>query len=185
MEDDSIIDLYWQRSEEAITATADKYGQRLQGLAFNITHSRPTAEECVNDAYHAAWNSMPPQRPSYLLPFLAQITRRLALGRLDYERAQKRDVRLTLVFDELADCLPAAASVDSQWEDGQILAVIGRFLRSLPAEQRAVFLCRYWYAEPLADLASRFGYSQSKLKSLLYRLRRQLRSELEQEGVEL
>lgn len=177
MEDMEIIGMYWERTQEAVTATADRYGLRLHRLALGILGSRQDAEECVSDTYLAAWNSIPPQRPVHLFAYLAKIDRNLALGKLAYYRADKRDRELTQLLDELDQC----AAPDR--EPGEITELLNEFLAGLKPEQRVVFVRRYWYAEPVAALAEQLQMSQSKVKSMLFRLRKQLKTKLEQEGV--
>ena len=169
MEDQNIIALYWARSETAISETAQKYGGYCFSIAKNILTNHEDAEESVNDTYLTAWNVMPPRRPSILATFLGKITRRLAIDRWRYRNAYKRGGgEVTLALDELEDC----ASQDSLEKamDRKELAVA--FNSSLS---------RYWYLDPIADIAEHFGFSVSKVTSMLRRTRGRLRQALEKE----
>lgn len=183
MEDETIIALYWHRSQQAIAETKKKYGSKLTGLAQRILSCLEDAEECVSDTYLTAWNTIPPQKPVYFFAYLAQITRRFAFGRLDYRRADKRNGRLVELGQELEECLPGSVSAEDRVEQKQIIQAINRFLRSLPEEKQLLFLRRYWYADSIAQLSKTFHQSESKVKSTLFRIRKKLKEALEQEGV--
>ena len=145
MEDHAIIELYWQRQETAIQETAVKYGAFLSGLSWNILRSRDDAEECVNDTYLRAWNAIPPQRPSAFKLWLGRITRNLSLDRWRKARAEKRGGEgMEVLLGELDVCVPAPQGVEHHLEDQEIAAVISAFLRTLTAQNRAMFLRRYW-----------------------------------------
>ena len=169
MDDQNIIALYWARSETAISETAQKYGGYCFSIAKNILTNHEDAEESVNDTYLTAWNAMPPRRPSILATFLGKITRRLAIDRWRYRNACKRGGgEVTLALDELEDC----ASQDS-------------LEKAMDRKELAVafnsFLSRYWYLDPIADIAEHFGFSVSKVTSMLRRTRGRLRQALEKE----
>ncbi len=185
MDDKQIVDLYWERSEKAINETAVKYGGYCYSVANNILNNRADAEECVNDTYLSAWNSMPPHRPSVLSTFLGKITRRISIDKWRKSGAEKRGGGQTaVVLDELSECIPDKNSVEHT-VDAQILAdVINSFVKGLSDKDRHVFLCRYFYLDSVESIAARFGYSQSKVKSMLYRTRQKLRTRLEKEGLE-
>lgn len=186
MEDSRIIDLYWERSEQAIRETDAKYGGKLLRLTNNVTGSRRDAEECTNDTYHAAWNSMPPARPDSLFAWLAKTARRFALRKIEYNTAKKRNSQLTVILDELEELAGSGPSEEERRCDSEeILEVISSFLRQLPEERRKIFVRRYWYADSLSDIAQQFSISESKAKSLLFRLRKQLKKMLEAEGITL
>lgn len=182
MEDQQIIELFWDRDNGAIHAAQEKYGGSLLHLAERLLHSAQDAEECVNDAYLKAWNAIPPERPSLLFAYLAKVCRNLALDRLDWRNAQKRKAEVVSLTLELESCVPVGRNRDKleSWEIGELLT---GFLRQLPEEQRNIFLRRYWYADSIRDIAWRYGYSESKVKTTLMRLRNRLRSYLEGEGV--
>ena len=183
MDDERIVALYWNRSETAITETASKYGSYLNNISYNILVNREDAQECVNDTYHDAWNSMPPHRPSILSTFLGKITRRISIDRWRKQNADKRGGgELTLVMDELEDCVSGFGSVESEIERRELAELFNRFLNTLPATERRVFLCRYWYMDSIQSIAGQFGFSQSKVASMLHRARAKLRAVLEKEG---
>lgn len=184
MEDRQIVDLYWQRSERAIDETARKYGRYCFAIAHNILGDSADAEETVNDTYLGAWNSMPTHRPALLSAYLGKLTRRYALKRREYFNAAKRGGGETaLALEELSGCIPSSDSVQGRLEQAELSASIDRFVMSLPIPQRRVFLCRYWYLDSVSDIAVRFGYSQSKVKSMLHRSRKGLKKHLEREGL--
>ncbi|MCD8367168.1 MAG: sigma-70 family RNA polymerase sigma factor [Clostridiales bacterium] len=184
MKDSEIVALYWAREERAITATAEKYGSYCHTISYNILHSKEDAEECVNDAYLGAWNSMPPHRPSRLSVYLGKLVRNLSLNRFQRYTAEKRGGGQTaLVLSELEDCIPAHTSVEDAVAERELTAAIDRFLLSQPRQKRNIFLRRYWYLSPIRDIARAYGFSESKVTSLLHRMRKDLRLHLEQEGI--
>lgn len=176
MEDAKILELYWMRSQDAVAQTQQRYGALCRSVAGNILASGGDVEECVNDVWLAAWNSIPPAWPE-------RLTRNIALDRLDYNRAQKRRGELSVALSELEECLADPTEVEGQVEAGQTAAAIDAFLRALPREQRWVFLRRYWYADPVAETARRGHMTVSKVKSMLLRTRKKLKVYLEQEGI--
>ncbi|MBQ8837329.1 MAG: sigma-70 family RNA polymerase sigma factor [Clostridia bacterium] len=182
MTDESIVALFFERSESAINNTAEKYGRYLMKIAANILHLREDAEECVNDTYYTAWNQIPPDRPSKLLPYLGRITRCLALNRHDYLTAQKRNADFTQQLAELEDCLSSPDTPESKYENGELGAVISEFLRTVDSEKRNIFIRRYWFSDSIADIAKQFELSESKVKSILFRVRKLLAKYLESEG---
>ena len=185
MEDKKIVELYWQRDESAISYTAAKYGHYCNAIAKNILRDSFYAEECVNDTYVAAWNSMPDNRPERLGHYLGKMTRWIALNRLDERRSQKRGGNSpeALPFEELIDYVSSDTSTEETVELKEMCAAINRFLSSVPPVERQVFLARYWFAAPVAEISEKFGFSQSKVKSRLYRTRNKLRKYLEVEGL--
>lgn len=186
MEDGQIIDLYWQRDQQAIEETSNKYGPFLYGLSWNILRSRPDAEECVNDTYLRTWNAIPPARPGAFQSWLGRITRNLSLDRWKLSRAQKRGgEEMELLLGELDVCVPAPHQTERHLEDQEIAALISVFLRKLPRERRVIFLRRYWYGDDIDAIAKKLGCSQGKVKSALFRTRNALRAYLEDEGVSL
>lgn len=184
MEDSRIIELYWQRDSEAIVASEEKYGGYCRMIAENILHSRPDAEECVNDTWLQAWNAIPPQRPQSLKLFLARITRNLCFNRYNEQTAQKRGGGETaLVLDELAQCLPAETDVESELLLRELRESIRSFVRALPARERNIFLLRYFYTEPISKIAERCAISEGNVKVILSRTRRKLQKRLIKEGL--
>lgn len=183
MEDKAIIDLYWTRSENAISQTALKYGAYCYTIAFNILSNREDSEESVNDTYLAAWNTMPPKRPGILSAFLGKITRYISLDRWKRRSAAKRGGgQVPLALEELEECICGGEGPEGSLVRKQLLRSIESFLDKLPIQERQVFVCRYWYMDPVADIAERFGYSESKVKTMLFRTREKLRMKLEKEG---
>ena len=184
MDDSSIVDMYWNRDENAIKATSDKYGTRLLHLAHNILHVPEDAEECVNDTYMRTWGSIPPNRPVYFFAYLAKICRNLALNRIERMKAKKRSAEVIELSAELEMCIPSPD--DQRRDDSQIIAsAISDFLRKLPEEQRLIFMRRYWYSESIKTIANRYGIGESKVKTTLFRIRLKLRNYLEKEGISL
>lgn len=184
MTDEKIIDLYWARNENAITETEAKYGHYLIAIAERILNSLDEAKECENDTYFAAWNAIPPQRPSFLQAFLGKITRNLALKQLRSRTAAKRGgSQAALSLDELAECVPSNQSLDETVAAEELAAVLSEFLRALGETERNVFIRRYWYLDHISDIAKRFGFGESKTKMLLMRTRRKLAEYLREKGV--
>ena len=184
MEDNQIIELYWQRNEAALTETQRKYGQYCYAIANSILHNNEDVEEIVNDTYIGAWNSIPPHRPAILSTFLGKITRRLSLKRLRYRTAEKRGGGEKIAaLDEYEECIPYGKSIDEGIAEEELTNIINSFLESLPAEERRVFLCRYWYFDSISDIASRFGFGQSKVKTMLKRTRDKLLLRLKKEDI--
>ena len=186
MEDNQIVELYWARSESAITETADKYGRYCYSIAFNILHGREDSEECVNDTYLSAWNSMPDQRPNKLRAFLGRITRNLSLKRWEtYDAAKRGAGQVPLVLDELQECIPARESTEQAIDAMALAELINGFLSTTSEEKRKIFMRRYWYLSPVKEIAKDFTLSESKVKMSLLRTRNELKQYLEKEGVEL
>ncbi len=186
MDDSKIIDLYWARDQYAISMTNVKYGPYCTRIAMNVLDSHPDAEECVNDTWLRAWNTMPPQRPNILSAFLGRITRNLALTRKEHDTAQKRGGgQLPLILEELGDCVSGREDVSAQLEYKELLAAIDGFLTALPQRKRVLFVRRYWYADTITDAAARCGMSTSSAAMTLTRLRRDLREYLTERGFDL
>ena len=186
MEDGRIIDLYWARREEAITETDRKYGSYCRSISFRILNDKEDSEECVNDTWMRAWDTMPPKRPEYLSAFLAKIARNLSISKYRMNHAQKRGSGETeLLLLELEECLPSGKSVEEEIEGRETAAAINRFLAELDAESRRIFVRRYFYADAVKEIAECMGISESKVKSQLFRLRGRLKKHLEREGIEL
>ena len=183
MDDTQIIDLYWDRDQGAITATAGKYGSFLHALSWNILRSHHDAEECVNDTYFRAWNAMPPQRPAILSAFLGKVTRNLALNRYKARSAQKRQGdAFALSLEELDDCAPALSSPDDEAMAAELGQSISAFLRTQSEEVRSMFILRYFYCDSIEEISARFGCGESRVKTTLLRTRRKLKEHLMKEG---
>ena len=184
MEDAAIVDLYWQRSDRAIPETYRKYGPYCHTIAYNICTNHEDAEECVNDTWFRAWNLMPDKRPSLLSAFLGAIVRNFALDRYRRRTRQKRGGGETaLALDELDDCVPGGGSVERQIEERELERAVDAFLAALPAEERKIFVARYWFVAPVKEIAARLNCSPGKVKTTLYRLRGRLRGYLQEEGL--
>lgn len=184
MDDKQILDLYWERSEAAISETSKKYGKYCRYIAFNILHNDEDSEECVNDTYLRAWNSIPPNRPFVLKTFLGKITRNLSLDRYELLNAKKRNGgQMPLVFDEIQECIPSLDSTENIVEEIALTDILNRFLSSLSLEQRKIFMRRYWYLSPIKEIATEYGMSESKIKMSLFRSRNELKKLLEKEGI--
>ena len=186
MEDGQIVELYLRRDESAVRHTADKYGGRLRALALGVVRDTQTAEECENDTYLEAWRSIPPHEPrEYLYAFLARITRHTALNRCRERDALKRRAFVTELGAELEQCIPAPDDLECRLDAMALGEAVNGFLASLDREKRAMFLRRYWYLDSVSAIARRFGCSEGKVKTTLFRVRGRLRTYLEQEGYTL
>lgn len=183
MEDIAIIDLYWRREECAIAETDKKYGLFCHRIAMNILGSFQDSEECVSDTYGRCWATMPPQRPRSLRAYLGAIVRNLSISRYRSAHAQKRFGGAEVLLSELGDCVPAPDSVQRRVEAGELSGILSRWLEILPAEDRALFLRRYWNGDSVKDLARELSVRPNALTKRLLRLREGLRRYLEEEGV--
>lgn len=186
MDDMQIIELFKERSETAISETAAKYGKYCYSIAYNILYNVEDSEECVNDTYLKAWESIPPHFPEKLLAFLGKITRNLALDRYRYYTRDKRFAgQAVLAIDEIGECVPACDDTEKAVTDKVLVDVLNDFLAGLPAEKRQMFMRRYWYFSTIKDIAKDYGVSESKVKMTLLRLRERLKAILEKEGIVL
>lgn len=184
MEDQQIIELFFSRSENAISETARKYGRYCYSIAYHILQNEEDSEECVNDTYLKAWDAIPPKRPEKLSAFLGKLTRNLSLHQYEKYHAKKRGSgRIALALDELQDCIPAADNVAQAIDDMALTEILNRFLADLPTQSRNMFLRRYWYLDSVEEIAVRFRASESKVKMSLFRSRGKLKRFLEKEGV--
>lgn len=182
MDDKSIVDLYWQRSENAILETQTKYGGYCYSIAYNVLASNEDAEESVNDTYLAAWNQLPPHRPSVLATFLGRITRNISISKWRTRSAHKRGGgEIVLALEELGDCVAGRQNIESAYIRKEAVAAFNCFLDTLSPVERNVFLRRYWFLDSIADIAKSFGFTQGKVKSMLHRIRTKLRSQFAQE----
>lgn len=179
MDDLTIIELYFDRSEQAIDETDKKYGKLCRSLAGSILSSDEDAEECVSDAYLSVWNTIPPTRPNNFTAFLCRIVRNLSLKRLDYNTAQKRNGNVTVPLAELEEVLHTSPEPEAE----ELGKLISRFLRQEKADARNVFIRRYYFFDTVADIAERYSFSESKVKSMLYHTRNRLRAFLKKEGI--
>ena len=183
MEDSAIVDLYWQRDQRAISETAQKYGAYCRRVAYSICGNEQDAEECVNDTWLGAWNAMPDQRPGILSAFLGCLTRNAAIGRYRQLHRQKRGGGETaLALDELSQCLADDTDLEEVFQGRELSRLVGEFVAQQKETEQLVFTARYYYLTPVAEIAARLGLSESKVKSMLYRMRGRLRRQLEKEG---
>ncbi len=184
MEDREIIELFWARDERAVEAASEKYGRYCRAIAGNILGDEQDAAECVNDAWLRAWNSIPPHRPENLKAFLGRLTRCASLNRWRDEHSLKRGGgQAALAYEELSECIPASGQIDEALREKELVRALDRFLSDLPKTERRLFVRRYWYFDSVAELAKSFGFSQSKVKTTLWRLRKKLLEALKKEGV--
>ena len=186
MNDSQIVALFFDRDQRAIEETAAKYGNYCYSIVRNILNNREDAEEAVSDTYLALWASIPPHKPTVLRTFLGKIARRTALKQWEKMRTQKRGGgEVALALEELSEYLSDGSTPETAIQAAELTQILNTFLRNLPKEERQVFVCRYWYLDSIADIAGRFGFSQSKVKSMLARTRMKLRAALTKEGIAL
>lgn len=186
MDDEKIVSLYWNRDESAIRETEEKYDRYLNKIAYNILNNHEDSRESVNDTYLAAWNSMPPHKPSVLSTYLAKITRRLSI---DIFRHRNRDKRkgseYALSLSELGDCVSGGNTTEEIINVKLLADSIGIYLRTLPEDTRNLFISRYYFLDSLREAAACCGMTESKAKSLLHRTRLGLKEYLTKEGFDL
>ena len=183
MEDNRIIQLFWDRSEEAISCLSEKYGAFCFAIAENILSCREDSEECVNDTWLSAWNAIPPARPNPLKPYVGKITRNLAFDKYAYRTAEKRNANVTVLMGEMSEIV--GGEEDNGVDKEAIIAAINEFLADLDRLNRALFLRRYWYYDSLADLAKKSGLRENVIKARLARMREKLRRKLAEGGIDL
>lgn len=183
MDDKEILALYWARSEQAIEETGRKYGVTVRRVARNILGDERDAEECVNDTWLAAWNSIPPQRPDPLLTWLCRVARNGALARRRDSRAKKRDASFDVALEELEDCLAVPAQPERDYDARELSAAVNRFLAGLSYVDRCAFLRRYWFGDELSRIANRLEMQPHRLSVRLSRIRKNLKNYLEKEGL--
>lgn len=186
MDDNHIIQLYWDRNDQAVRATSDKYGRYCKTIAKNILNNEEDAEECVNDTWLHAWNSMPAHWPAQLAAFLGKITRNLSFNRYKHNHAKKRGGgEIMLILDELADCVSDVDTVEQIIEQQDLVKEINSFVRNLSPDKRNLFVRRYWYADSISDIAKDYGMLQGTVSKKLERTRKQLKAYLTERGFEL
>lgn len=184
MNDDQIIELYMERSEKAVSETYDKYSAYCNTISFNILQNSEDAEECVNDTFQKAWESIPPDKPDNLKAFLGKIARNISLNKLKYNRTQKRGSgQIDILLSELEECVSDKFSVESEICSKELSQMINSFLAALPTDKRKVFVSRYWYMRSIKEISEQYGMSEGKIKSILFRIRKQLKSYLKKEGM--
>ena len=184
MDDRRIVELFLERSEEAILETDIKYGRYCHKIAFNVLGNDEDSEECVNDAYMRAWGSIPPNEPDSMASYIGRITRNLALDKLRQKQSDKRgNGEVPVVLDELAECVSGHDELERRQDSAEIAAAIDSFLNELNSVERGVFMRRYWMMEPIADVANRYDISVSKTTTMLFRLRNRLKKHFMNEGI--
>lgn len=184
MEDSQIIDLFWKRDERALAETDAAYGRKLYVLANKILNNREDAEETVSDTYMQTWEAIPPQRPQYFCAFLASVCRHAAFHKLDWRNAEKRSAQVVELSQEMESCIPDSRQA-AQAESREIREAFEAFLLTIPREHRLIFLRRYLYMDTIAEIAGRYGISQSKVKTQLFRTRAKLHDHLKKEEIYL
>ena len=178
----AIIDLYFERSEQAIVETDSKYGGYCYSIAYNILSNREDSQECVSDTYMAAWKSIPPRRPRSLRAFLGKLTRHISVDLWRKSSAKKRGGgEIVLALEELDNCVDVT-NTENTYEQKELTWVLNQFLSSLSETERNIFLCRYWYMDSIKAISEYSGFSQSKITSMLHRTREKLRKRLIEEG---
>ncbi|MCM1056900.1 MAG: sigma-70 family RNA polymerase sigma factor [Firmicutes bacterium] len=185
MEDSQIMDLYWKRNEYAIIETDRKYGALCHSIAMNLLSVREDAEECVNDTWNEAWNRLPPQRPENFKAWLCRVVRNISINLWRRNHAEKRYNGINQILDELEECVPAARTVEQEIEDAELGRCISAWLLSLPKEDRALFVHRYWHGTALNELAEKWNIPAPRLTKKMYRLRLSLKATLEKEDIYL
>ncbi len=184
MSDEEIIKLFFDRDQQAIKETADQYGRKLYSLSFKVVYDSGTAEECVNDTYLRAWDNIPPDNPaSHFYPYLARIVRCFSIDRYRHMHAKKRGADIVYLTDEIDSCLMSKGPGEGIVDRLAFSESMNRFLEGLKKDQRCVFMRRYWYMEDIKDIAKFYGYSESKVKSMLMRIRNRLREHLLMDGI--
>ena len=183
LEDSHIVDLYWKRSQDAISETSNKCSKYLYSIAYKILYNAEDSEEAVNDTYLGAWNSMPPHRPTILSTYLGKITRRVSINKLNKRKADKRGGgEIYMALDELSDCVPSKDNVEEVVERKELIHDINKFLAQIQKEDRDIFVLRYWFVMPIKDISIELNMSESKIKSVLFRTREKLNKYLKREG---
>ena len=182
--DEEIIDLYWSRDERAIIATDDKYRQFLFAIAYNIVHDNLDCEECLNDTYLGTWNRIPPTRPNIFQAFLGRIMRNIAVNRYRHKTAAKRvPSEMTVSLEELEGYMRSDRTLDDEIAIGQLSESLNSFLRNLPERERLIFMCRYYYADKVLEIADMLGISRYTVTNYLGAIREGLKNHLIEEGV--
>ncbi len=183
MDDSRIIELFFERSEQAIIELSNKYGAMCRKIADNILNNRLDSEECVNDAYLGVWNAIPPQRPDPLSSYVCRIVRNLALKKYHENTARKRNSHYDVALDEIADCIPASFSVEDEIMAREVAGAIDGFLETLDQRNRIIFVRRYWHADSIEEIAALFHKSRHYVSVRLSRIRKALKEHLGKEGI--
>jgi len=182
MKDEEIVELYFSRSENAISETALKYGNYCSYISQNILHSKEDAEECVNDAYLAVWNTIPPQKPEHILAYICRIVRNISITKYHSNTAKKRNSYYDTALDELDECIMSGLSVEDEIDARELSCLINIFLDTLSKENRVIFVWRYWFSDSVQDIAEKLGISSNNVSVRLSRIRSKLKKFLKKEG---
>ncbi len=186
MDDEKIIELFLERNEKAIEFTARKYGAALRKIAFNVLNDNGDAEECENDTYLKAWNTIPPNEPrTYYFAFLTRITRLTAISRLRSRLAEKRNADFCELTAEAEACIPSGFNTETEAEARELGRKINAFLKTLPEQKRNIFIRRYYFFDSIKDISRLYSVSEGKVKSVLFRLRAELHRYLSKEDFDL
>lgn len=185
MDDEMIIKLFWDRDENAIRHTDDKYGKLCYSISYGVLECEEDAKECVNDTYLSVWNSIPPQKPNSFPAFISRITRNISINRYNYNNAQRRKSDYEKVLDEVNDFTPNEQFTESVFERNRLRNAINDFVSKLPMMQRVIFVRRYWYLSSVKQIAKDYSLGESAVKAQLMRIRNKFREYLEKEGFTL
>ena len=184
VDDRRIVMLFLERNEQGLSEAKNKYGNYCRSIAYGVLRDWQDAEECESDTYLVAWNVIPPQQPTFLAAFLGRITRNLSLKKLRTDTAAKRGGNAAILsLEELSDCIPAGKSFEEEIQAKELADTINKFLRNLPELECKAFILRYWYCDTIKEIAGRFGFTQSKVKMMLLRIRMKLREYLIKEEI--
>ena len=181
MDNSKIIDMFFERSEQAIVELSQQYGNQAKAIANNVLNNIDDAEECVNDALLSLWNSIPPLRPNHLQAYLIKVTKNIALNRLDYNTSKKRNSHYDIALDELQDCIPSCENIESKIIEQELSKAIDDFLGTLPKDDRVIFVGRYWMGESVLEIANKLHCSQNIIAVKLFRIRKRLKHYLKKE----
>lgn len=185
MDDNKIIELYFNRNEKAIEETNKKYGKYCTAIAYNILQNNEDVDECINDTYLNVWNSIPPEKPNFFKLYIAKITRNIALHIYQKNNAKKRYKGVNLIVEELEECLPSDEKIEEGIEYAELVEYLNQFLYTLSDEKRRIFLDRYWYMKNIKDISINVGITEANIKVILHRLRCKLKEFLEERGASL
>lgn len=183
MEDNKIITLLFERNESAISQMTDTFGTTIKSICKRIGLDNFDTDECVNDTMFSVWNKIPPEKPEYLSSFVYKIARRKAIDRLRKYTAEKRNMKIDTIHSELCECIPYNNTIENDFDEKVLVEIINKWLKSLDESSRKIFICRYFFAEPISQISEKTNFSQSNITTKLHRLRKSLKSELNKEGV--
>ena len=183
LKDHEIIDLFFERSEQAITELVDKYGRSIRSIAWNILNNPQDVEECSNDTYLQVWNLIPPNRPKSLGAYACRIARNLCLKRYHTNTAQKRNSYYDVALQELEDTVPALSTVETDMEARELTHYLNRYLAQLNEKDRYMFLRRCWYGDGVGEISQNLNTTPHAVSVRLFRIRERLQLYLQKEGM--